>query len=80
MWPVQEETIEASTLPMHNVDAQMMRFAYSANEDATQLDWTGARASLAWVRKRIQGRLGGMLEDAVGVLGKLLDGRVIEAE
>lgn len=46
----------------------------------TNIDWRGARDCLAWVKDRIEGRMGWLNQDAVGVLRKLYNGRVIDVE
>ena len=80
MWPVQGAMHEAfaSEPCVRDVNEEMGRVV--AVDFVIPMEWKSARVCLAWTRRHMTGRLGGLLEDAVGVLGKLFDGRVIDVE
>ena len=80
MWPVQEAMHDAfATEPfVRDVDDAMRRAV--AVDFNIPMEWKSARVCLAWTRRHVTGKLGGLLEDAVGVVGKLVDGRTIDVE
>ena len=86
MWPQQHKVQgRVSPLPPHGITELTQRAVNAASEQSEQvwqegkaMTWPGARACLAYVRQRIDGRIGWLVQDACGVLGKLIDGRVID--
>ena len=83
MWPVQDamhDAVNAKPIIQGDVDAQMRSITAVATFTDASLDWQSARLCLEWTRRRLIGRLGGLLEDATGVLGKLVEGRCIDVE
>ncbi|KAI9718654.1 MAG: hypothetical protein M1828_006662 [Chrysothrix sp. TS-e1954] len=83
MWPVQEamhDVVSAEPVIHRDVDSQMKCITAVDDIVNSPLDWQSARTCLEWTRRRMIGRLGGLLEDATGVLGKLVEGRCIDVE
>ena len=86
MWPQQQKIQgRVSPLPPHGaveLAGKALAMANGQSEQAWQegraMSWGGARACLAFVRQRIDGRIGWLVQDACSVLGKLIDGRVID--
>lgn len=80
VWPVQDRRgLEGPTRPVDaasNKSAMDALFA-SAWTPGMSLDCSSKRACLLWVREQCLNRPGGLIEDAVEVLGKLADGRII---
>lgn len=63
----------ARSIPVHGAQ-QLARNAVNVHT----MDYVGARACLAYARDRMQGRLGWLTQDASGMLGKLVEGRIID--
>lgn len=81
IWPAQRE-VQASLLREHQESPsamrEMNRLSWAGGN--TNIDWRGARDCLAWVKDRIQGRMGWLNQDAAGTLKKLHNGRVIDLD
>lgn len=73
-----DETANVSNFDQSSVNESMLRMAYAHNTDSSALDLSDTKICIAWVRQQVVGRMGGLLQDAVGVLDKLLSGRIIE--
>lgn len=86
MWPQQQKIQgRVSPLPPHGIAELTKRAVNVASGQPEQawlegraMSWGSARACLAFVRQRVDGRIGWLVQDACGVLGKLIDGRVID--
>ena len=88
MWPAQKEMAEQvpQMLEVKDVEAQAVTAltsttkSWSQWQDARPMDWNGARVCLMWARQRIEGHIGWLVQDGVGILQKLVNGRVIQLE
>ena len=86
MWPQQHKIQgRVSPLPPHGIAELTKRAVNVASGQPEQvwlegraMSWGSARACLAFVRQRLDGRIGWLVQDACGVLGKLIDGRVVD--
>lgn len=76
MWPAQYSpgAMAAAASPADHAEEK----ARAALWAASALEYLGARACLAYVRRRMDGRLGWLVQDGCGTLGKLVEGRVID--
>ena len=90
MWPAQKEVIARMPSPLppvNEADGRAVKAisgakAWSEGETPWQqecpIDWWGARACVAWAKSRMEGRIGWLVQDGVGVLRKLEEGRQID--
>lgn len=83
LWPMQREAqarlaVDTRREQQAALAAQNAMQHTAAGGVHEQIDWRGARACLAWVKDRIERRIGWLNQDAAGTLSKLLDGRQIE--
>ena len=86
MWPQQGHTQgQLSQLPTHGMTELVTKIIGTAMQQPEQawregqgIGWNSARACLAYARQRIDGRIGWLAQDASGVLGKLIEGRVVD--
>ena len=76
IWPAQGEVQAALSREGQETSHAVSGSSWAGGN--TTIDWRGARACLAWVKDRIEGRMGWLNQDAGGILRKLYNGRLVD--